>query len=288
MSSGGFEHDADMTSAPPLKDPDEKKEHGHGHSHDHDGHDPAKIVSLGAVTLGGATFVVDREGQIESGKETEFGVEHVGGTAGVKPTGAWLANPDGEKLNDPVSSEDHDKHWHFMVTPLMPVKKSHFVLAVGGEEATLDLSRGAQPCNGGILAVFKGLGFLELKLHGDAGDLELWLYTSAGKATAWQTSTGKPVPYDVPKETVLTLTFPTHGGKTETLRVRNGDKNEDEDGTPNMRGSCTNYFIFPGESGADPAWLVGEKWRGLVSVAFEVGGTKYECDPFVLVPHDAL
>ena len=67
---------------------------------------------------------------------------------------------------------------------------------------------------------------------------------------------------------------------------------EDEDGNPNMReGGVTNYFIFPGESGQDPAWLIGEtvtSWRGLVSVAFEVAGKSFMADPFVLVPHEAL
>ena len=131
-------------------------------------------------------------------------------------------------------------------------------------------------------------GFLELKLHGDAGDLELWLYANAGGQTSWQSHTGKPVPFDVPKDTVVRLSFPSHAGKTIELRVRNSDKNEDEEGTPNMRGSGTNYFIFPGESGQDPEWLKGEKWRGVVAVAFEAEGKSFACDPFVLVPHEAL
>jgi len=245
-------------------------------------------VSLGAVTLGGATYVIDREGQIEAGKETEFGVELVSGGPLV-PSGAWLANPDGEKLCDPVTAEEHASHWHFNVTPLMPVKKSKFVLKAGEEEAVVDWARGAAPVNGGILAVFKDVGFLELKLHGDAGDLELWLYSGfAGFHAVGTPKGGKPKPFDVPKDTTLTLTFPSHEGKTVTLAVRNKEQNEDEDGTPNMRGDGTNYFIFPGESGQDPEWLVGEKWRGLVSVAFEANGKSYGCDPFVLVPHDAL
>jgi hypothetical protein len=176
----------------------------------------------------------------------------------------------------------------------MPVKKSKFVLRVGEEEATVDYARGAAPCNDGILTLFKAAhdpewrGYLELKLHGDAGDLELWLYASAGTSTAWRVSTGKPVPFDVPKETVISLTFPSHAGKALEMRIRNADKNEDEEGTPNMRGGGTNYFIFPGESGQDPEWLVGEKWRGVVIVSFEAEGKSYACDPFVLVPHDAL
>lgn len=56
------------------------------------------------------------------------------------------------------------------------MKKSHFVLQVGEEEAFVGFARGASPCNDGILSVFKKAdapdwrGFLELKQHGDAGD----------------------------------------------------------------------------------------------------------------------
>ena len=287
-----------------------------GTTHTH-GPTSAKIVALGTVTLGGATFMIDRDGQIEAGKTTEFGIEHVGGgdaaggeaaggeatakrqrTSAVVPTGAWLVNPDGKKLCEPVSGEGHDTadgegHWHMNVQPLYPVKKSKFVLQVGTEEAVVDFARGAAPCNDGILSVFKQAepewrGFLELKLHGDAGDLELWLYTSAGQQSWGQSHTGKPVPFDIPKETVIRLTFPRHAGKTLEMRVRNGEKNEDEEGAPNLRGDGTNYFIFPGESGQDQEWLKGEEWRGITTVAFEANGKSFSCDPFVLVPHEAL
>jgi len=120
MSS--HEHDADMGSLQDEKK-DEKAEHGHGHSHEHaHGHTSARIVAIGTVTLGGATFAIDREGQIESGKETEFGVEHVGGVGGVAPSAAWLANPDGTKVCEPAMPEGHDQHWHFNVNPLVPSK----------------------------------------------------------------------------------------------------------------------------------------------------------------------
>jgi hypothetical protein len=269
-----------------------------GETHTH-GPTSAKIVALGTVTVGGATFMIDRDGQLESGGETEFGVEHIGGEK-VEPTGAYLVNPDGTKLCDPVkgmghATNDGNSHWHFNMVPLYPVKKCQgFVLQVGEKEAIVPHYPGAGPCNDGILSVFKAAdapdfrGFLELKLHGDAGDLELWLYSSAGRQTSWQSHTGKPAPFDVPKETVIRLAFPSHEGKTVELRVRNGDKNEDEKGTVNMRDSGTNYFIFPGESGQDPEWLKGEEWRGIVTVAFEVDGKSFGCDPFVLVPHEAL
>ena len=279
---------------------DEKKqktaaETAHGHSHEHtEGH--AEIVALGCFTVGGATFSIDREGEVEAGATTEFGVERVAG-AEVKPTSAWLANPDGTKLCDVVTAEDHMAHWHFNVEPLMPIKKSKFVLKVGEEEAVIDWRRGAAPKNGGILSVLKAPSvpdacfFLELKLHGDAGDLELWLYDAFMPGSLFSPKGGKPAPLDVPPSTVLNLSFPSHGGKTITMAVRDTDKNEDEEGVATMRPSGTTYFIFPGESGQDPAWLIGEtvtSWRGTVTVAFEAEGKAYVADPFVLVPHDAL
>ena len=167
-----------MSEEPPKKKQVVVHLNADGTTHTH-GPTSAKIVALGTVTLGGATFMIDRDGQIEAGKTTEFGIGHVGGAA-VVPSGAWLANPDGKKLCEPVAGEGHDDHWHFNVCPLYPVKKSSFVLQVGEEEAVVDFARGAAPCNDGILSVFKVAdapewrGFLELKQHGDAGDLELW------------------------------------------------------------------------------------------------------------------
>ena len=141
-------------------------------------------------------------------------------------------------------------HVHFKVTPLMPVKRSSFVLHVGDEEAAIDFARGAAPCKEGILTVLKAAhapewrGYLELKLHGDAGDLELWLYGGFALSNSLTALYGgKPLPFDVPKETVIRLTFPSHPGKAVEMRVRNADKNEDEQGTPNMRGGThTNFF----------------------------------------------
>jgi hypothetical protein len=115
-------------------------------------------------------------------------------------------------------------------------------------------------------------------------------FKSAGEATPWQSSTGKPVAFDIPKDTKVTITFPTHENKTVELAIRNAEQNEDEEGVANMRpGGMTNYFIFPGESGQDPEWLKGEDWRGMAVVSFDLGdGKTYKCDPFVLVPHEVL
>ena len=121
----------------------------------------------------------------------------------------------------------------------------------------------------------KAAGTAELKLHDDKGDLELWLTKDkAGK-----------VPFDLPLDTVITVTFPKLDNKTVELRVRNKDKNEDEDGKGNIRESATNYFIFPGDTGADASFLVGKEFKSEVILNFKVGDSTHSTKSFVLKPH---
>ncbi len=120
----------------------------------------------------------------------------------------------------------------------------------------------------------KAVGHVELKLHDDKGDLELWLATDEGITK----------PFDLSLADKITVTF--HGrDKSVTLAVRNTDKNEDEDGTANNRSGKTNYFIFPGDTGADASWLMGKDFSCPVSISFSSGGTKYSTQQFTLIPH---
>jgi hypothetical protein len=130
----------------------------------------------------------------------------------------------------------------------------------------------------GVVAVLSGPSgenFVELKLHDDKGDLELWLAHDRQMTE----------PLDIPADTEITVTFKDVPGKTATLAVRNNEKNEDEEGTANMRDGKTSYFIFPGDSGQDPTWLMGQDFRSAVTVSFTVDGKEYRSDEFVLVPH---
>merc|ERR1719410_1114424 len=139
----------------------------------------------------------------------------------------------------------------------------------------VDLCAGAAPCCHGILSVFKAEHDPDWR-----GFLELRFYRSAGRRTSWQSHTGKPEALDIPADTKVTISFPgKFEGKTVELAPRNMDQNEDEDGVPNMReGGLTNYFIFPGESGQDPQWLMGLEWHSLAVVNFELpDGKKYMC-----------
>jgi len=118
-------------------------------------------------------------------------------------------------------------------------------------------------------------GFVELKLHDDKGDLELWL--------AKDREITEPI--DIPAESEVSISFLDLTDKTATLRVRNSQQNEDEDGKPNLRNGRTNYFIFPGDSGQEAAWLMGAQFKSAVKLTFSADGKTYTSDEFVLVPH---
>ena len=116
--------------------------------------------------------------------------------------------------------------------------------------------------------------YVELKLHDDKGDLELWI-TEDKKGT---------VAIDLPLDTVIKVTFPKLEKSVE-LRVRNTDKNEDEDGKANIREGKTNYFIFPGESGADASFLKGKTFSSEASLSYDLDGKSYTTEVFILEPH---
>lgn len=119
------------------------------------------------------------------------------------------------------------------------------------------------------------VGFVELKLHDDKGDLELWLAKDQGITQ----------PMDLPADSEIEVTFLDFGNKSAILGVRNASENEDEDGKPNMRNGMTNYFIFPGDSGQDPTWLMGADFKSAVKLSFSANGKTYTSEEFVLVPH---
>ena len=61
---------------------------------------------------------------------------------------------------------------------------------------------------------------------------------------------------------MINVSFLDVPGKTATLRVRNNQQNEDEDGNCEscaMDSPTTSYF--PGDSGQDPSWLMGAEFK---------------------------
>eukprot|EP00441_Pelagodinium_beii_P032802 CAMPEP_0197631184 /NCGR_PEP_ID=MMETSP1338-20131121/8438_1 /TAXON_ID=43686 ORGANISM="Pelagodinium beii, Strain RCC1491" /NCGR_SAMPLE_ID=MMETSP1338 /ASSEMBLY_ACC=CAM_ASM_000754 /LENGTH=484 /DNA_ID=CAMNT_0043202589 /DNA_START=23 /DNA_END=1477 /DNA_ORIENTATION=- len=280
-----------LIKPPPIVHGDDDEGHGddHGHGHSHDGgHTHGEghgshnfgdgIVSLGNLTIASEKFMVDREGQVEKGFETTFGVERVGPG---KATGftAWVQDSKGQKLCEPVKGDAHDDHSHFTLMPQASDAQT-FAISCGGQVSTISVHPGAAPANDGIMSVLedekgKVVGFIELKLHDDAGDLELWICKDGAMSE----------PLDFPASTTITLTFATHDNRSVQLNVRDHDQNEDEDGNPNMRDGMTNYFIFPGESEQDPEFLIGEKFRSTTTATFTSESKTYTAPPFILVPH---
>lgn len=118
-------------------------------------------------------------------------------------------------------------------------------------------------------------GFVELKLHDDKGDLELWIAKDAKFEK----------PFDLPLDAKVAVTLVDKTNRTVDLRARNRDKNEDENGKANVREGKTNYFIFPGDSGADASWLKGADFLSTTKVSFQADGKEYATPAFVLKPH---
>jgi len=116
----------------------------------------------------------------------------------------------------------------------------------------------------------KQAGTIEIKLHDDAGDLEVWLKKGGYEGEPWR----------LPLDTTLTLAFPSEGKKIN-LAVRDTERNEDESGESTISDGQTNYFVFPADTGVDASWLMGADFAAKVELSFEGATT----GSFVLRPH---
>ena len=128
----------------------------------------------------------------------------------------------------------------------------------------------------GVVAKFEGRSaHLELKLHDDKGDLELWLAEDPAMTR----------PLDLPVDAEIEVEFLDRGGQKVRLRVRDRETNSDEAGHPQIRDGRTNYFIFPTEPDEDASWLRGAEFRSRVTVRFSVGDEFFRSESFLLLPH---
>lgn len=122
------------------------------------------------------------------------------------------------------------------------------------------------PNEGFLYPLFDGegtqVGMAELKLHDDAGDIELWLTSGGHGGPAW----------DIPVDSKLNLEFPDLGKKI-VLAVWDTSENRDEAGKVTVREGATNYFVFPGETGVDATWLVGEEFVAKAVLKLDAGST---------------
>ena len=114
------------------------------------------------------------------------------------------------------------------------------------------------------------VGTMEIKLHDDAGDLEVWLKKGGYEGEPWR----------LPIDSTLTVEF--EGLKKRIiLAVRDQERNEDESGTSTIYQGTTDYFVFPGETQDDASWLMGADFAAKVIVSFGDATT----GQFVLRPH---
>jgi len=155
-----------------------------------------------------------------------------------------------------------------LITTLLQILGPDFI----SENRSPNFSLEDQKHNG-IVVPLQGKGYVELKLHDDKGDLELWIAKDAEFK----------FPIELPLSASPTVTFVDKGGKQLQLAVRNKNQNEDEEGKPNNRNGKTNYFILP--SNIDSSWLMGKAFKAKVIVAFEQDGTQRTTKEFTLSPH---
>ena len=111
-------------------------------------------------------------------------------------------------------------------------------------------------------------GHLELKLHDDKGDLELWLCEDEKFEQ----------PFDLALDAAVEVEFLDVDGRKITLRPRNTGENEDEAGQPNVRAGKTNYFISPS---TDAEWRKGKDFSSIVIVRFASFEPERQLDMFL-------
>ena len=219
-----------------------------------------------------------RVGDLDSIRESRAELLEAGGalTRATVPSNA--ADPlqvetilgDLTSLISSLSSEDlNDESLKSLVIGLHPV------IAKLIDAAGMPHIHANEGPNGGFLhPVFDGevkqVGTAEIKLHDDAGDLEVWLTRGGHGGESWR----------LPLDTTLSLTF-SDLGKKATLVVRDRERNEDESGESTIHDGATAYFVFPGASGADASWLMGEDFAARAELRFGDSTT----GSFILRPH---
>lgn len=272
---------------------DEQSAPEHPHPHPDEAARPADhgaSTDLGTLTVAGRQFGVVRLGDLTPGKEGALEV-HPRGIAAAELASLnvylWIESEDGTQLSAPAKGSPEGSALHFHVTPRQGEKVPFRVVlrlrADGTDErAGLPLDgHGHEHHDGphhGVPAVFKSgtvTGHLELKLHDDRGDLELWLGEDAAFAR----------PFDLPLDATIEIEFVDVQGRRVTLQPRNKTTNADEDGKPNVRDGKTNYFVFPGQGGDDASWLQGKEFQSIVIVRFVRDGQSFVSAELVLKPH---
>ena len=272
-----------------------EKDHGHDHDHEH-GHDHAGKHGGAIVEAADHKAHFEIVHHADEKRLTLYVLDGNMKYRGIGDAPVLNLSDDAgsEKITGVMGAKEGELaacEWHFTSDKLAGEPKGRFRVKIGSKTYTPEVSYDAHHDDhdhehdhhtgphDGMVSAFTGpngaAGYVELKLHDDKGDLELWI--------AQDEKITKPM--DLPIGSEITVTFTSPKATTVTLKARNQEKNEDEDGTANNRDGKTNYFIFPGDSGADAAWLTGTSFEGSVTVSFQDGATAYTTKAFELVPH---
>jgi hypothetical protein len=249
--------------------------------------DHGDSLDLGSITILGKDYSITRLGELTPGKEGAF---EVASNASLSSLSAylWVESKDGSRISAPSKGIPEKDKLHFHVVPKAGSEPERIVLRVReagkDERASLPLDghgheHAAAPHDGVVAKLMdeggKEDGYIELKLHDDKGDLELWIAKDKYIES----------PMDLSLDSMVNVKFIDHDDKVVGLKVRNITKNEDEDGKGNIRAGKTNYFIYPSQDGQDSKWLMGKDFSSIVVVSFSVDGKKYTSEEFALVPH---
>jgi hypothetical protein len=254
--------------------------------------DHGSETALGALVIGGVSLEIAQLGKLAAEQDGAIAAKVTKSPQGTDwrklKLYMWVESATGERLTAPSKAvvEQGRLHLHASL-PKGAAAASRLVFRlrgdnqdvrqalqlpgaatkVTGEAGAADkpvkpTHRHAKTPHDGMVAPLEGgkgaaAGWLELKLHDDKGDLELWL--AKDKAMTQ--------PLDLPLSAQPAVKFVDHKGRVVQLAVRDKSENKDEDGKPNVRGAGTNYFIFPGASGADASWLMGKTFQSIVVVS---------------------
>ena len=249
--------------------------------------DHGESFSLGKIVILGKEYKIDRLGKFTPGEEGGFEVISSDDVNGISAY-LWVESQDGKRLSAPSQSSFSNGKAHFHVLPQKDSSPFRVVLRIRHGDKD---ERGSLPLSGhghehadtphhGIQSPILSksgevIGYLELKLHDDKGDLEIWLSKNE-KMDA---------PFDLPLNSIIKAKFVDIQNKTVDLKVRNIQKNEDEAGLTNVRNGKTNYFIFP-SSNEDSKWLMGKDFSSVVIVEFDgENNNHFTSKEFLLVPH---
>lgn len=263
--------------------------------------DHGNETALGRATIAGIEFDVSALGAIPAGSDAAVAVKVVNAPAGkdwrTLNVYLWVEDAAGKKLSPPEKGrvEDGRLHGHASIpaqTTEVPAKvvirvrdgdtdaRGFVPLKTAGAAEAKPGHTHEKTAHDGVMtrlrtAAGADAGWIEVKLHDDKGDLELWMTTD---------KSGK-VALDLPADATITTTFVDHARRVVKFAPRDTDQNPGEDGKPNMRDGKTNYFIFPGKTGADSAWLIGKSFQSIAFVEVEAGGQKMRSEELVIRPH---